>query len=351
MSFLLCNLAVMAIAAVFFWWLSGFDSRLTGEDRADFVRRAVRCGITWVIVEVGFYALWRCWVVGDRSAGFLYLTLLAPTAVLWVGCISEAGSQYFHHLIDPQDKRPYDPKASTRDLDAIGDLIRSGRKEEAIQLCRALLQTSPDLRPSLETALHHLGAPPAELPRQFKPLADASQLREAGKFKEAEAVLTLLLKTEPANIDAALMLIRLYGQDMGRPDKAAKVLRSLEAEPHVSAAYIEIARRSIIDWQAQSASPANVVQEEPMPESIDDLIAGKYLGTAIEVLERQCETEPGKFDIWLKLAEVHGAHCGNIQLAEKTIRRIEANPAFDPEQKQHARNQLREWRQGSNRAA
>ena len=353
MFFLLSNLAVMAIAVVVFWWLSGFDSRLTGDSGVDFTRRAVRCGITLAIVEAGFYFLWRCWILGDRSAGFAYLALLVPLALLWVGCISEAGTDCFHRLIDPQDKRPYDPKAGTRELDAVGDLIRSGRKEEAIQLCRTLLRTSPDLQTTLEMTLHHLGAPPAESPRASKPLADASRLRQAGKFKEAEAVLTLLLKTEPHNIDAALMLIRLYGQDMRQPDKAEKALWYLENEPHVPSAYIDIARRSIADWQAQNqlTQPAHTVPEEPVPESVDDLIAKKYLGTAIDVLERKCEVEPGDFDAWLKLTEVHAAYCGNIPLAEKIVRRIEANPALNEMQKKQARNRFAEWREGKNKTA
>jgi hypothetical protein len=349
MHFLFSNLAVIAIAVVVFWPLSGFDSRLTGESREDFARRAVRCGITLLIVEAGFYALWRCWIVGDRSAGFMYLTMLVPLALLWTGCISEAGAECFHRLIDPHDKRPYDPKAGTRELDAIGGLIRSDRKEEAIQLCHTLLQTSPDLRTALEMTLHHLGAPPPDSPGESKPLAEASQLRQAGKFEEAEVVLTLLLKREPVKIDAALMLIRLYGQDMRQPEKAAKVLRALEKNPHVPAAYIEIARRSIEDRQTQPGLSGNAVPEEPIPQSIAELIAKKYLGTAIDILERQCEGEPGNFEAWLKLAEVHGVHCANIQLAEKTIRRIEANPALNAEQKEQARNHLNEWREEKNR--
>jgi tetratricopeptide (TPR) repeat protein len=348
MLFVFSNLAVMVIAAVVFWPLSGFDSRLTGHDREDFARRAVRCGVTLLIVEAGFYALWRCWIVGDRSAGFMYLTMLVPLALLWTGCISEAGAECFHRLIDPQDKRPYDPKAATRELDAIGGLIRSGQKEEAIQLCKTLLQTSPELQTAIEMTLHHLGAPPPESTAESKPLAEAGQLRQAGKFEDAEAVLTSLLKREPSRVDAALMLIRLYGQEMRQPDKAAIALRTLEKKPHVPAAYIEIARRSIVDRQTRAAPSGTADPEEPMPQSIEELIAKKYLGTAIDALERQCEDEPGNFEAWLKLAEVHGVHCANVQLAEKTIRRMEASPALNAEQKQQARIQLNEWREEKN---
>ncbi len=340
------NLLVLGGAIVVSWPLSGFDSRLTGNFQTDFVRRAIRCGFTLVIVEVALYGIWRCWFLGDRSAGVVYLATLVPLAMLWAGCISEAGAQSFLHMIDPHDKRPYDRKAGLRELDAIGDLIRSGRKDEAIQLCRTLLQASPEHRTALELTLQHLGQPPPlpQSDKESRPLAEASRLRQAGKFIEAETILTSLLKKEPSNVDGTLMLIRLYGHDMRQPDKAARVFRSLEKEPHISPAYIEFARRSLMDWQNQPASATNAVSEEPMPESIDELIAKKYLGSAIDVLERQCEAEPRNFDALLKLAEVHGVHCGNIQLAEKTIRRIVTDPAFNITQREHAQSRLREWR-------
>lgn len=95
MSFLLYNLMVMAIAVVIFWLLSGFDSRLTGQGPADFTRRSLRCGISLFVVEAGFYWLWQYWVYGDWSAGIFYLATLVPLSLLWAGCISEAGAQYF----------------------------------------------------------------------------------------------------------------------------------------------------------------------------------------------------------------------------------------------------------------
>jgi tetratricopeptide (TPR) repeat protein len=331
-------------------WLSGFDSRLTGEgDWQDITRRALRCGLTLLIIEAAFYGLWRCWVTGDRSAGLIYLATIAPLIILWGGCISEAGARYFLHLIDPHDKRPYDPKAAVRELDAVGHLIRSGRKEEAIQLCRTLLQTSPEHHAALETTLHHLGAPPLESPKQLSPLAEASRLRKAGKFEEAKILLTVLLERHPANVEAALMLIRLYAQDLRQPAMARDVLRVLENQPHVSTAYIEIARHSITHQQPPADNTSSA--EEPLPESIEELLAKKYFGTAVDLLEKQCEAEPANFETWIKLAEVHGLHCANIKLAEKTIRQIEANPAFNPGQKQQARNHLNDWREARNRTA
>lgn len=352
MSFLLTNLAVIALAAIVCWWLSGFDSRLIGDNGwEDISRRALRCGITLLVVEIAFYGLWRCWITGDRSAGMIYLAMTAPLIILWRSCISEAGAQYFLHLIDPHDKRPYDPKAAVRELDAVGALIRSGRREEAIQLCQTLLQTSPEHHVALETTLHHLGAPPPEMRKQLKPITEASRLRKAGKFEEAKILLTVLLEREPTSVDAALMLIRLYAQDLCQPDMAREVLRTLEQQPHVSAAYIEIARHSITHPQQQQQQPVTAPAGEPLPETMDELLAKKYFGTAVDLLEKQCEAEPSNFEPWIKLAEVHALHCANIKLAEKVIRRIETNPAFSPDQKQQARNQLQSWRDPKTRSS
>ena len=215
-----------------------------------------------------------------------------------------------------------------------------------------LLQTAPEHRTALELTLHHLDAPLPPPPEsdsaeESDPLAEASRLRQAGKFNEAETILTALLKKEPSNVNAALMLIRLYGQDMRQSDKAARVLRALEKEAHVSASYIEFARRSIMEWQtrpARAAANATPQEQEPMPESVEELIEKKYWGSAIDLLERQCQAQPENLDGWLKLAEVHGVHCANIQLAEKTIHRIVTNPRFNVAQREHAQSRLREWR-------
>ena len=49
------------------------------------------------------------------------------------------------------------------------DSHRSGQKEQAIQLCRMLLQHSDDNRAALEMTLHHLGAPQEGM-KEVKPL-------------------------------------------------------------------------------------------------------------------------------------------------------------------------------------
>src|SRR5208282_5246894 len=137
-------------------------------------------------------------------------------------------------------------------------------------------------------------------------------------------------------------LMRLYAQDMHRSDKASEVLRSLETQPNVPSAPIEFARRSIDEWSNPTPKKSVV---EVQPESIDELVARKYFGTAIETLERKIKEQPQAFDLWLKLAEVHGQHCGNAKRAEKIVLQIEANAAFSPEQIELARTRLNEWRE------
>lgn len=342
MLFFLANIIVLALATLAAWWLSGYDAKLTGEnDRRDFVRRAIRCGITLFLVELAFLCLWRYWRYGDQASGMAYLIFALPLALLWVGCLGEWCSHVFHGLIDPEDRRPFDPGKSRRDLDMLATLLQTGRKGEAIQLCQMLKESGDVSAATLDTLLERLGVKPDEVPKS-RPLTEAYQLRSQRKLTEAEALLNSLLAENPANVDAALMLMRLYAQDLHRSDKASEVLRSLEQQPHIGRAHIEFARRSIDDWTYPSAKQAVV---EAQPESLDELLAKGYFGTAIEILEQKTGEQPQDFDAWLKLAEVHARHCGNIRRAENIIQQIEANSAFTPEQIQLAAARLKEWRE------
>lgn len=340
MLFILLNMVVLVAAAAFSWWLSGYDSNawienIIGKD----IRRAFRCGISLVLVEMMFLAAW--WAHhGDKVAGFLFLPVLVVFAMLWAGCIGEWAAGRVHGLIDPEDKRGYYPQKGLRELDAVGDLIRGGQKEQAIQICRMLLQHSDDNRAALEMTLHHLGVPQEGM-KEVKPLVVANRLRHEGKFSQAEVILNSLLAENSSNVEAAMMLIRVYAQDSRQPDKAAEILRSLEQQPHISRSYIDFARRSIDEWQKP---PSEEPSAEPVPESLEEMLAGGHFGTAVETLQQQVKDEPGNFDAWMQLAEVHGKYCSNMRLAEKIVRQIEANPAFNPEQAEQAKCKLNEWR-------
>jgi predicted Zn-dependent protease len=167
-------------------------------------------------------------------------------------------------------------------------------------------------------------------------------LRRQGKFPEAELLLNSLLAENPLNVDAAMMLVRLYAQDLRRPGQAEEVLRALERQPHIPASHIEFARGSIGEWGRPSSKPVAAVAP---PESLDELLARGFFGTAIEILENKTREQPQDFDLRMKLAEVHALHCGNFQRAEKNIQQLQADPNFSPEQLQSAKAALREWRE------
>jgi len=342
MFFFLANLVVLTLAALASWRVSGYDTKLTGENEMqDRVRRGIRCGITLFLVELGFWSLWRYWRYNDSGSGILYLFILLSLVALWCGCLGEMVAHGFHWLVDPGDHREFDPHKSRRDLDAIASLIRQGRKEEAIQLCQSLKESGEVSVVTMETMLEKLGAKPDQV-QKSRPLAEAYRLRAQGKSSEAESMLHSLLLENPSNVDAALMLMRLYAEDMHRSDKAYEVLRSFEQQSHITSGHVEFARRSIDGWANPRPKEAAV---EVQPESVDELIAHRYFGTAIEVLEQKIKAQPQDFDSWLKLAGTHCQHCGNWRRAEKIVQQIEANPAFRPEQIQLAKTRLKEWRE------
>lgn len=345
MSYYLINLLVAGFAGIVFWRLSDYDSKLAGEsEKGGLWRRIIRCGVGLMLVEIGFLGLWRYWRYGDRPAGWLYIIICVSLTFIWIGCLTEFLAHIFSRLVDPQDDREHNPRKEQELLDRIGDLIRSGRKKEAIELCRALKESDEVNRSTLELTLEYLGVP-QDRGQKSGPLLEAHRLRVEGKYDEAESLLKSLWRGNPMNTEAAFMLMRLYAEDMKLQDKANEVLRSLEKQPHVSPAYIEFARRSIGEWQKpQPQKPP----AEPAPETLDELLAQRYFGTAADILEQQVNEDPNNFDAWLRLIEVHGRYCANFQLAEKTLRRMERNPAFSPSQIEQAQNQLTEWKRNGN---
>ncbi len=319
------------------WWLSGYDTKVTGENKGDdFVRRAARCGITLFLLTVLF-----C-LPGVLQAMPMVLLIGGLLALVWCGCVVELFARWFHHLIDPPDKREYDPNQNLRELDLVASLIKNGRKEEAIQMCQALKESGDVSVLTLETMLEHLGVKPDPVQKP-RPLVEARRLRSQERFPEAEAILVSLLKENPANVDAAMMLMRLYAEDVRRPNQAAATLRALEQQPHVPSTHIDYARRSIAEWSRGKPGPEAAAA---LPESMDELLAHGYFGTAIEILEQKIKQQPGDFDSRIKLAEVHGLHCGNIQQARKIVRQIEIHAGFTPEQIQNARAKLAAWQPG-----
>jgi tetratricopeptide (TPR) repeat protein len=341
MSYYLTNLLVLGLAGLVFWRLNEYDTSLSGVGETRYsLRRIIRYGVSLLLADIGYWGLWRFCHYDDRRAGFFYFLTFCALAFMWSGSVSELLANILHWFVDPQDNREYNPRKEQEELDRIGNLVRSGRKQEAIELCRKLKKTGDVSVAVLEMTLEHLGAP-REYVQKPGPLHEADRLRREGKYPEAEAVLKSALRWNRSNTDAAFMLMRLYAENMKQQDKATEVLRSLEKQPHVSSAYIDFARRSIIEWQKP---PPLKTPAEPAPQTLEELLAQRYYGTAVEVLELRVKEEPNHFDHWLRLIEVHSRYCANHHLAEKIIRRMEANPVFSAEQMDQAQSKLKEWK-------
>ena len=332
---MITHLVVLAFVGLAFWWLSGYDAKVTGGDKMqDFIRRAARCGITLPLVGLLFV------LPGTVLVVRMLLVIGWMLALVWAGCVAELFARGFHHLVDPADDQEIDPDKGLRDLDLIASLVKNGRREEAVQLSRKLRESGDVSVLVLETRLEHLGIKLESVPKP-RPLTDAYHLRMQGRFQEAESILKPLLAEDPRNVDAAMMLMRIYAQDLHHPQKAMEILETLAKQPHVSPAHIEFAYRSIGEWSQGKPQPETV---DVPPESIDEMLVQGYLGTVIEILEQKIGEQPRDLDLRLKLAEVYSQHCGDVHRAEKIVRQIETSPGFTPEQAQNARTKLGEWR-------
>ena len=341
---ILLNIGVLALVAGGAWWLTGRDKTAGGESkRGHYFTRALRCVAVWFLAAV---FVWFVEQPGMGFAGIPFLIILPVSiALILRSSVSELLAHGFLRLIDPtlHDDRPLDPGKSRRYMDTIAHLIQNGRRDEAIKLCEELKQSGEVDIVTLETTLEFLGVK-QERAQTPKPLVAAAGLRAQGKFAEAEQLLKSLLAQNLPDTGAAMMLMRLYAQDLRQPGKAHEVLRQLEKQPHVSASHIEFARHSIDEWSKPKPETVGTVVQ-PQAESIDDLLAQGFFGTAIERLEEKIKAQPGDFAVRLKLAEVHAVHCNNFQRAEKIIRQMETDANFNPQQIESARAKLKEWRE------
>ena len=321
-------------------WLSGYDHKVTGENPMnDFFRRALRILVTILLLAI-LFGLQPAGL--GNGYGFVPVLIVVPTlvALIWCGCIAECWSQSVRGFMYDDDKSEYDPHRETREMDHIAALLKKGRHQEALRLSGKLVESGTHNVLVLETLFARAGIAWTSLGER-SPLMEACRLRAEGKFLEAEKILNSFLAGHPSNAQALLLLIRLYAEDLKNPARAAETLQVMEKRRGIPAWQIEYARRSLPEWsQKKTALPPAA-----LPESIDELLAEGYSGTAIEMIEQKLQEQPNDFDLWLKLAEARGFHCGDIPAAQKIIGKMEKNSAFTPEQIQLARTKLAEWRQ------
>ncbi len=335
------DIGILLLIAVLAWWLTGFDKSVTGESKCGrHFERSLRC------VAVMFLSAVLVWVLenpglGLATAPFLMIIPLS-IALIMRSSVSEVFAHGFLGFLDPalHDRRPFDPGKSRRYQDAIARFIQNGQRGEAIKLCEELKLSGEVDLVALENTLEFLGVPQVKS-KPENPLTQAAQLQAQGKFAEAEQRLKSLLADNPADTGAAMMLMRLFAQDLRQPGRAHEVLRQLEKQPHVSASHVEFARRSIDEWSRPRPEKTEVATP---PESVEELLGQGFLGTAIERLEEQIKAQPQDFALRLKLAEIHAVKCRDFQRSEKTIRQMETSPNFSPQQTALARAKLQDWR-------
>jgi len=325
----------------------------TGEPQApDFRRRAVRWGATLLLLATGLISPW------------IFLAAAVLIGVIWASCLSDLFARGFYTLLDSEDKRPFDTKQTSRDLDKLAALIQSGRNDEAVEACKKLQESGEASGLAIETMLFQIYSQMLvdDGVQSSLPLTQAQRLRAQGRPEEAAAKLESLVQKEPDYLRGAFLLMRIYAQDLKRPEKADVVLQSVGQRPHVPPVFVEYARRSIKEWSGLIPLQEKMTEgiesllveprdreclgkaADPGKTSVDELLAAKHLGMAVELLESQIQDQPQNFSLWLKLAETHGVYCRNLNLAGKIIGKIEANSQFTQVEIQLAKSKLREWR-------
>ena len=257
-------LIVLAGTAMVGWWLSGYDSRVTGENlAADVFRRLTRIGATVFLIGTAVGGL----LGNTRFAWFVAVALAVPVAVIWAGCGSEFVARAVHALIDSPGGAAIDPKKLTADLDRLAALFEKGRNEEALKLCTRLVESGEASALAMETMLFRIYDRifTDERLHSNPSLAEVHRLIASGQFGQAESQLQQRLKRGPGDMAAALTLVRLYTLELRSPEKAnafVKVFEQRAGTPPFFAAY---ARQRLRAW----SSP-----QDENAEGIESLLVG-----------------------------------------------------------------------------
>jgi len=350
---ILASIVFVLIGTALAWWISGYDTRVTGENpKQDVIRRTIRCGITAVLLAMA--------TLNSYGALFIFVVI----GILWAGCGAEFFSQQIHKVIDPEDKRPFDPKETERKLDLLAQLIREGRNSEALDLCEKLEESGEASALALEGMTHRLYQETLECAEMSPLLAEVRSLCERKQFDQAESRLKHTLAGQPKNWAAMLLLMRMYAEGLSQPEKALALLQPAGKPPQLHKAFIKYARQSIDGWNA--AARGEEANEPPMDSSpvaagstsnpqsttvvtevsVDELLKNNQFATAIENLEEALGRDPRNFDLWMKLAEAYGVYCADLNRAAKIIQKMENSSTFTPQEIELAKARLKEWRAG-----
>lgn len=228
--------------------------------------------------------------------------------------------------------------------------------------------------------------------KKEKLLSKIVELRKLGRFSEAESLLLALNEKEPDNPAVVTQLVRLYAEDLKLRGKAQSWIS--KAEEHLPSYHVDFLRNSLEEWicsdpaasgKSTASTPGELKAEpsgklvlksynttsepaensvedclqrrqiqakpkitnerySPPRDKIDEMVADRRYGTAEEMLKMELKAKPEDFDLWLRYAEVHGLHCGNIRAAEKVIEQMFQLRVFSEKQMLAARAKLKEWR-------
>lgn len=347
----LANVLFIVIGTAIAWWLSGYDARVTGANpKEDLVRRAVRCGITLVLLAMA------------TLNGFVAIFVFLCLGILWAGCGAEFVSHQFHKLMDPEDKREFDAKEGSRKLDLLAQLLREGRNTEALDLCQRLEKSGEASPLTIDATLHRLYQEALDSISTAGSLAEIRRLCEAKRFDQAELQLKQIIAGQPQNWPAMLLLMRIYAEGLSQPAKALALLQPVGKQPGLHPAFAKYARKSIEGWSKAAvedrvesfSTPHNpdtapFAQTADVEVSVDELLKSGRLTAAIEYLEKETAAHPQNFELWLKLAEAHAVYCRDINRAGKIIRSMELSSKFTPQEMGQVKATLKAWQAAAQR--
>jgi hypothetical protein len=252
-------LSLLAAIAMVSWWLSRYDSKVKGQDvAADSCRRLLRSAITVVLMMAGW-------------GGFGFIGVAVLLGVLWAPCLSELFARGLYQLVDSSDSRPFDSNHISCELDRLAGLVKRSQPEQAIALGQQLLATGEVSVLAMEAIFvrlyDQLFVEAPNLPSA--PLAAAMRLSRQGHFLAAESRLRQLLASEPGNLRAAAMLMRLYTRDLHRPAQAYALVVALEEQSLLPPGFGDYSREAIARWMDAGA------RKEHSTDGIESLLVQK----------------------------------------------------------------------------
>lgn len=220
-----------------------------------------------------------------------------------------------------------------------------GQNEKARQVCLELINRDDVALRTIQALMAQIGMNEQEI-----------QQISAGREREGKKqTLLLTLRQNPENHWARARLIQLLITEFGDYAQAQKMLNALTKEPDAPQLFLQHIRAALAEKCAPASSSQSVASQPPPGDQapppprpsqdpeIDNLLAGNFIGSAVERLDAGLEKWPDDFEGWMLLARVQTQRCHSATSAERVVAHIRLSPQFTPEQKSEAAKRLREW--------